>query len=333
MMNVRMNLRSRTLPRYIPSPALVVMNQGDASLSVIDPVRNLEVAVIVEGVPSTIGHEVATSPDGRHAYVPLYGNSRLGQPGTNGRLVLVIDLIEQRIVNRVDFTRGLRPHCIVYEPNKGLLYVTTEMENTVSVVDPLSMKVISTIPTRHEQSHRIAIAHDGRMGYTCNVSSGTISVLNLETRTFVKSIPVSSKIQYISISRNDRYVFTADQAQPQVAIISTAQNKVLRPIQLPSVGLGSAATLDSNFLLIALPTLDKVAVINLHTMNLMRTVAVGRQPQEVLICPDHHVAYVSCFGGQEISVIDLSQWRLVARIPVGRKPDGMAWAPAIPRYA
>jgi hypothetical protein len=41
---------------------------------------------------------------------------------------------------------------------------------------------------------------------------------------------------------------------------------------------------------------------------------------------DGAVAYVSCFGGPEVAVIDLASWQVTGMIEVGQKADGMAWA-------
>ena len=60
-------------------PMLVATNQGDRDLSIIDPVTATQLATVPEG--GITGHEVATSPDGRTAYVPIYGSSGVGRPG------------------------------------------------------------------------------------------------------------------------------------------------------------------------------------------------------------------------------------------------------------
>ena len=54
-------------------PLLLVANQHDQSLSLIDPRAAKQIATVpVDGVT---GHEVAASPDGKTAYVPIYGDS------------------------------------------------------------------------------------------------------------------------------------------------------------------------------------------------------------------------------------------------------------------
>jgi len=82
---------------------------------------------------------------------------RIGWKG-NG----AIDLASRKVVGRLDFGHGVRPHCILMNPNDGLLYVTTELDRTVTIVDPNALKIVGTIPTGQEQSHMLAISHNGR---------------------------------------------------------------------------------------------------------------------------------------------------------------------------
>src|ERR1700738_203335 len=112
-------------------PMLLVANQGDHDLSLIDPSAGKQIAtILVDGVT---GHEVAASPDGKIAYVPIYGDSGVGRPGTDGTKISVIDLASRKVVHTIDFGHGVRPHCILYDRNSGLLYVTTELDKTVSI--------------------------------------------------------------------------------------------------------------------------------------------------------------------------------------------------------
>jgi DNA-binding beta-propeller fold protein YncE len=305
---------------------LLVVNQGDASLSVVDPLAAKQVAVVNEAEPEMVGHEVATSPDGRLAYVPLYGNAGVGKPGTDGRTMLVIDLASRKVVDRFDFGHGVRPHCVVYERSQNLLYVTTELDQAVTIIDPRTLKMMGKIPTGQEQSHMLAISHDGRRGYTANVGPGTVSVLDLTARKLITTIPIATTTQRISVSNDDKMVFTADQMVPRLAVIDTSTNKIGSWVTLPSIGYGSASTVDGRWLLVTLPAAGELAVVDLRLMHVVRTIEIGEKPQEVLVRPDGKIAYVSCFGGHQVAVIDLASWQITSMIDVGQKADGMAWA-------
>jgi len=114
---------------------LLVVNQRDRTLSLVDPESGTQVAVVDEGLAGVRGHEIAASPDGRTAYMPIYGSAGVGNPGIDGHELLVIDLESRRIVGDIDFGHAVRPHLPVFDPATGLLYVTTELDNTVTVIE------------------------------------------------------------------------------------------------------------------------------------------------------------------------------------------------------
>jgi DNA-binding beta-propeller fold protein YncE len=305
-------------------PTLLVANQHSQDLSLIDT----KVAKQIAGVPveGVTGHEVAASPDGKTAYVPIYGNSGVGKPGTDGSTMSVIDLASRKVVHTVDFGHRVRPHCAVYDKNSGMLYVTTELDKTISIIDPKTLKIVGTVPTGQEQSHMLALTRDGSRGYTANVGPGTVSVLDMKARKMVAIIPISGDTQRIAVSRDDSMVFTADQTKPQLAVIDTATNKVKTWVALPAVGYGTAPTLDGRWLLVAMRDAKGVAVVDLKAMKVARTIDVPGGPSEVLVSEDGKTAYVACNFADQVAVIDLAGWKVAGVIDAGKFADGLAWA-------
>jgi len=305
---------------------LLVANKGSRALGLVDPAQKRAVGHVPES--GVTGHEVVASPDGKLAYVPIYGNSGVGKPGTDGQTLDVIDLASRKIVRTFDFGHGVRPHHPLFGPKDGLLYVTTEIDQSVSVIDPKTMTVVGSVPTGQPESHMLAISSDGRRGYTANVGPGTVSVLDLENRKALKVIPISRMTQRISLSVDDKLAFTADQTSPRLAVIDTASNTVSRWVDLPASGYGTAPTPDGQWLVIAVPQANKVAVLDLKTFAIARTIDVPAAPQEVLIRPDGAVAYVSCDSSAKIAAIRTSDWTVDALIDAGPGADGLAWAAA-----
>lgn len=318
--------RSRAAESESHGPLLLVANKGDQTLGIIDPESGKQLAAVSED--GITGHEVVASPDGRRAFVPIYGNAGVGRLGTDGSIVRVIDLARHEMVGTIDLGRGLRPHCAVFGPKNGQLYVTTELAESVTVINPETLKITGAIPTGRKESHMLAISRDGRRGYTANVASGTVSVLDLENQKLITVIPVASTVQRIALSADDKHVFTADQSEPRLAVIDTATDKVVSWIKLPGLGYGTAATPDGRWLLVALFQKHQVAVVDLHSMEVTRTLDVPKEPQELLIRPDGLMAYVSCTSSRQVGVIDLKKWEVAKLINAGPGADGLAWASA-----
>ena len=303
---------------------LLVCIKSENSLAIIDPRTETVVAKIPEG--GVTGHEVAATPDGKRAFVPIYGNSGVGEPGTNGTKIAVIDLTSHKVIGDIDFGKGVRPHDPVFGPKNGLLYVTTELNRSITIIDPATLKIIGSVPTGQDQSHMLVISRDGRRGYTANVGPGTVSVLDLMAKKTIAVIPVSKQIQRIALSVDGKEIFTADQTKPQLAVIDTATNKIKSWVPLPDLGYGSAVTPDGNWLIIANPLIHKVSAVNLHTLKVEHILDFPLRPQAVEMNPNGRVAYVSCDTSRKVGVIDLADWKVTKLIDAGPGADGMRWA-------
>jgi YVTN family beta-propeller protein len=302
---------------------LLVANKGDHTLGIVDPATGRQVAVVpLSGVT---GHEVAASPDGRTAYVPIYGDSGVGRPGSDGRTMDVIDVAKRRRVATIDFGGPVRPHCALFGPD-GRLYITAELTSSIKVVDPRTNTVVDTIPTGQPESHMLVLSGDGKTAYTSNVGAGTVSVIDVATRKVTAVVAVARHGQRIAMSTDGRWVFTADQDAPRLAVIDTKTNRLGTGLALPGIAYGTAPTPDGRWLLVALPGLNQVGVVDLKAMEVVRTLDVPKAPQEVLVRPDGRVAYVSCDASGQVAEIDLAEWKGARLISAGPMVDGLAWA-------
>jgi YVTN family beta-propeller protein len=326
LVGVSAALPSLSIAAELRAGLLLVANKGDHTLSIVDAAACRQLAAVKES--GDTGHEVAASPDGRRAFVPVYSTAGVGQAGTDGRLIDVIDLGRRAVVATIDLGKGLRPHKPVFGPKDGLLYVTTELSNSVTIIDPATLRVVGSVPTGCAQSHMLAISGDGRRGYTANVGSGSVSVLDLDTRSLVATIPVTTIVQRVSVSMDGRWVFTADQTKLRLVVIDTATNSVGVSIPLPGLGFGTTPTPDGKWLLVTLPALKMVGVVDLARMRVVRTIDVPKAPQEILVRPDGGAAYVSCDQSGQVAVISLADWKVERLIDVGPVDDGLAWAAA-----
>ncbi len=280
---------------------LVVANQKEHTTLLVDPQTRQELAKITVGVN---GHEVAVSPDSRFAYVPIYGNSGVGKPGTDGTSIDVIDLHERKLAATIDLGKSLRPHRAEFGPD-GLLYVTAELAKAVDVIDPGTRKVIAEIPTGAPESHMIIISPDGHRAYTANVGAGSVSVLDLQKRTLITVIPIAKTVQRISFPQ------MANMSSPMIKIPRASPSSTLPPtrsaswISLPATVYTSVPTSDGHKLLAASPS-GKLFVIDLAASKVAEILRYLRPLQgNSLLTPDGRFAFVSCPQAGVIEVFDV----------------------------
>ena len=275
------------------------------------------------------GHEVTTSSDGRLGYVPIYGNSGVGKPGTDGDAIEIVDLQTGRAVDIINLPKPVRPHCAKFGPD-GLLYVTAELANAVYAIDRHSRKVVAEIPTGRPESHMLVISPDGSRAYTANVANGTISVLDLRKHALVTVIPVAKMVQRISLSPDGKWLFTHDQDAPRIAVIDTSSNSIARWIDVPSTVYSSQPTPDGKSLVADSPK-GKLFVVNLSTGASDKTYDIPGALGEVTVTPDGSHAYVSCPQAGTIEVLNLREGKLEEPLHLTKGVDGLTWLPTIPK--
>jgi DNA-binding beta-propeller fold protein YncE len=307
---------------------LFVANQMEHSVLLVDPMSKQVLATV--GVEIN-GHEVAVSPDGRFGYVPIYGNTWLGKPGSNGNTIQVVDLRRARTVAVIDLSKEVRPHCAHFGP-EGLLYVSAELANAIYIVDSKTRSVVGEIPTGASHTHMFVISPDGRRIYTANNEAGSVSVLELQARTLVTTIPISKRVQRISMSPDGKFVFTRDQETPRIVVIDTATNAVVRSISFPRIVFSSVITKDAHWLL-ANSESGKLFVVDVVSGTVTKTVdtpdvPVLPTPGEFALSADGAHAYVSCPQGGTIEILNLKDWKLEEPIRLTKGVDGMAWVPS-----
>ena len=306
------------------SGLLAVVNQKEHSVEMVD-VGSRKVAWTVSvGVN---GHEVAASPDGKKLYVPIYGNSGVGKPGTDGSTIDVIDVSAKKVVATIDLGRPLRPHKDVLGPD-GMLYVTGELAEAVLIVDPKARKVVGEVPTGAKESHIVAMTRDGKMGYTANVGAGSVSVLDMKARRTIAVIPVAKTVQRMSVSNDGRWAFTSDEDQPRIAAIDTKTNTVGRWIATGGISYVTQPTADGRYLLAAETKTDGkglLEVIDLGNWGVVKSFPLGPRENGGFLLHGGK-AYLSEPLAGTIQVLDTKTLTLEEPIVVTPGVDGLAWA-------
>jgi hypothetical protein len=67
------------------------------------------------------GHEVSLSKDGRLAYVPIYSNLAIGEPGTDGNTIDIADLQARKLAGGMDLGARLLEKLRPEEPFQNKL--------------------------------------------------------------------------------------------------------------------------------------------------------------------------------------------------------------------
>ena len=303
---------------------LLVVCKDDSTLEVVDLSTHTRVgAVLASGVAP---HEVVADDDGRLAYMPVYSDAPVGSPGTDGRRVDVVDLLTFQRVGEIPLAFPSRPHqASLLRPDHVL--VSTELDESVAVIDRRDLGVVARLPTGQAESHTFAVSADGSRLVTANVGPGSVSVIDLQSRALLGVVKVAEKVNRICLEPRGRFAYTADQGAPRIAVVDTLLLERVAWIGLPSIGFGTAVTASGSHLVVALRNASEIAVVDRRSGEVVHRVATPDHPQAIVLHPDSVRAYSACDADNCVVEVDIRAGRLLRRIETGRNPDGMAWSP------
>jgi YVTN family beta-propeller protein len=285
------------------------------------------------------------SPDGKTVWV-----ANCGPPddhiGTSGHTVTVLDAKTYQIRSLINV--GVFPEDIAFTRRGRQAFVTNSTDATVSVIQTSTRKVTQTIDLAGigmAFPFGIVGSKDDRKLFVTTgggVSPATVAVLdntNPAKVTIGDTIALPAFTGRPALTPNGKLLIVprgrADVFTPEVALVDPAGNRVVADLRLDTQGVTESATVtpDGRYAYISIFGGPFGGDGGVWLVDLARrsTVTVIPTPDaEILgvnVSPDGRFVFATDFGLGQVSIISTATQRVVANVPVGTKPNEVAFTP------
>jgi len=310
--------------------SLLALSKTDHTLTIVDPVSLKILGRIPVGEDP---HEIVASPDGRRAYVAIYGGGSLYE-------LNVIDLVQQKGLPNIDTRPLYGPHDVTFV--NGKVWFTAEGSKAIGRFDPETGKLDWSMGTGQDRTHMIYVSPDTKSIYTTNISSGTVSILtdslfqpgkfappNAKPRhEWIQTIvPASRGAEGFDVSPDGRELWTAASEDGTITIVDLKKKKADAKVDAKAMGANRLKfTPDGKLAFISSLSTGDLFIYDTKTRALVKKIKVGKGASGILMEPDGSRVFVACSPDNNIAIIDLKKLEIVGRLEVGGNPDGMAWA-------
>ena len=334
-----LTLASVTVPLApVRAGTLVVANKSEATVSLVDTHTGEIRATLPTG---NAPHEVDVSPNGVLALVGNYGTR--DEPGST---LTLIDVPTASVVMTIELEGYSRPHGIVWIDDENAL-VTVEENQALIRVDVKAAKVIHQIGTDAEISHMVAVAPNHGLAFVANIGSGSVTVIDLTLGTSLGNIPTGEGAEGIAVTPDGRQVWVTNRAEDTVTVISVAKRAPVAKIDAGEFPIRAEATADGRFVLVTNAKGDNLSVFSVSEMKEVGRIefeavskgAEGRLfsdrfgdssvPIGIELVDEENRAYIAHANADDISIVDLSQGKVVGTLSAGKEPDGMGYSPLV----
>ncbi|HEX8177317.1 MAG TPA: cytochrome D1 domain-containing protein [Pyrinomonadaceae bacterium] len=214
------------------------------------------------------------------------------------------------------------------------LLILNKSENTLAIVDPVSLKVLGKVPTG-EGPHEVVASADGRIAYVANYGTqqkvgNSISIIDLVARREIKRVELGPLLRpHGIVLSNGKLYFTAE-VNRVIARYNPAQDKVDW-----IMGTGQSIT----HMLVITPDGKRAYTTNIVSGTVtsidftvpvpqqVTQIQVGKGPEAIDISPDGTELWVGQNGEGSIAVIDTATNKVKETIKVGEVPIRVKFTP------
>lgn len=316
---------------------LVVANQEGASATVLDAASMRTIATVPVGVGP---HEVAVSHDGRWAVVTNYGDRT-----TQGNTLSVIDLAAATpmVARTIDLGEYHRPHGVAFVGIGDKLVVTSETSQRLLIVDFSSGRVDTALATNGRGSHLVAARRDGRRAWTANITDGTVTEYDLDTRRTGRTWPAAPMDEGIAVTPGGVQVWVGSNSEHTVTVLDAAKGVPIDTLTgfgtAYRIGISRTGTValindpvKNRIWMYEVASRKQIAEIDLAKVEGVKPTTGGAPgepgagPEGVAFDPIANVAYVTLHGTNQVVAVDLRQRKVIGFGPSGAGPDGIAYS-------
>jgi DNA-binding beta-propeller fold protein YncE len=215
---------------------------------------------------------------------------------------------------------------LALEESGGRLFVSRD--ERVDVIETVSGKLVGSIP--HTAGvHGIAFAPALRRGFTSNGRANTVSVFELDTLRVIQEAAVSGKSpDAIYYEPQQNHIITANRETANLSVLDASTLQIVGTVPLPGPP-ESMASDESGHLYVNINSAPgKVVLIDARTLAVKAAWPLKEcaNPTGLAFDVAGHRLFSVC-ANQIMSVTDSVSGKSIARVVIGRGPDGAAFDP------
>lgn len=273
-------------------------------------------------------HDLAISPDHRFAYIPVYGDGVYGRNPHPGHTIAIVSLGSRKIAGTIDVSPYQAPHGIQIDA-KGTLYVTCDLSRKLLVIDPKARKIEAAIDT-DGTGHWVGVLPDASKAYVVNKNDRRfVTAIDLKKREIVARISAPNGTEGVAVSPDGKYVIAVDHAEPKILVIDPESDQVSMTIPLEGNTRGAFKprfSLDGSKLLVCNLSERLVNIIDVADMQgPQHVLQVGKDPMGFAFAPDGKTVLVANHGDGTVSVVDLTENKVVSSFQGGAGVESLAF--------
>ncbi|CAG9195530.1 conserved exported hypothetical protein [Paraburkholderia caribensis] len=289
---------------------VIVLNSGDASVSLIDEVSQKVVDTVPVGKEP---HHLMATPDNQSLIVAnSVGNNLVFLDPRSGKVQRWLSDIED-------------PYQLGFS-NDRKWFVTNGLRlDRVDIYhyDGKDFSLAKRVPLSAMPSH-MTFTSDSKIVFVTLQESGEVAAIDLATQSVLWKMPVGRAPAGLWLTSGDKYLLVGMTGADYVAVVDWRVRKVVKTIHTDKGAHNFRSLADGQHVLVTNRVGNTISILDQNTlMNVGTITGLLPGPDDMELTPDRRYLWVTFRFTRYVGVIDMKTLKLVNTIKVGKSPHGI----------
>lgn len=289
---------------------VIVLNSGEATLSLIDETTHQVVGTVPTGKEPH--HLMATPDNGSLIVANSVSNNLMLVDPKSGKVQRWVENIED-------------PYQIGFSPDKKWVVTTGLRLDRLDIYhyDGHDMTLAKRLPLAVMPSH-MAFSNDSKTVFVTLQVSGELAAVDLATQQVKWKMKVGKVPAGLWMTPGDKYLLIGMTGADYVAVLDWRNQKIVKTIQTGNGAHNFRSLADGKHVAVSNRVASTISIIDEDTLtNVGDITGLMPGPDDMELSADKRYLWVTFRFAKHVGIIDLTTRKLIQTIAVGRSPHGI----------
>ena len=229
---------------------------------------------------------------------------------------------------------GLSFVATAFAKDSGKVFVSSEKDNALTVIDSKTLAVSGVIKTCKRPRHMKLIEGNTRLMVACSDSSKA-DIIDIASGKSVARIPFGDNPEVFDLSLDGKTAYLSAEDEGALTVVDVATGKSIRSVPVGKEPEGVLTSPDGKRVYVTSEVANMVHVVDPEAGKVLKNIAVGKRPRRMVLAADGKElwvtnelgASVSIVSTADLSVIDTLKFEIKGMRADDITPVGIALAP------
>jgi PQQ-dependent catabolism-associated beta-propeller protein len=195
---------------------------------------------------------------------------------------------------------------------QGTAYVSSEKDNSLTLIDLGTLSVKGTIATCKRARH-VQLMPDAKIMVACT-DSNMADVIDPSTSKSLRRIPMGQEPEAFDISPDAKTVYVSNEDEGTLAFVDAATGKTLKTVKVGKEPEGVKVSADGAIVYVTSEVASMVHVIDTATAKVTKNIKVGKRPRRMALTPDGKELWVTNELDASVSIVSTADHSVAGSI-------------------